>query len=37
MRFNIPVTAVEIGGSIALFHLPQQTGASDVVSLLSAV
>ena len=34
MRFNILVTAVEVGGSIALFHLAQRMGASDVVSYL---
>lgn len=34
MRFNILVTAVEIGGSIALFHLAQRVGASDVASYL---
>jgi hypothetical protein len=34
MRFNIVVTLVEIGGSIALFHLAQRMGASDVVSYL---
>jgi hypothetical protein len=34
MRFNILVTAVEIGGSIALFHLAQGMGANDVVSYL---
>ena len=34
MRFNIVVTAVEVGGSIALFHLAQRMGASDVVSYL---
>jgi hypothetical protein len=34
MRFNILVTAVEIGGSIGLFHLAQQMGASDVASYL---
>ena len=34
MRFNIMVTAVEVGGSIALFHLAQRMGASDVVSYL---
>ena len=33
-RFNILVTAVEVGGSIALFHLAQRMGASDVVSYL---
>ncbi len=34
MRFNILVTTIEVGGSIALFHLAQQMGASDVVSYL---
>jgi hypothetical protein len=34
MRFNLLVTAVEIGGSIGLFHLAQGSGASDVVSYL---
>ncbi|MBV9810926.1 MAG: hypothetical protein JO286_27400 [Solirubrobacterales bacterium] len=34
MRFNILVTAVEIGGSIGLFHLAQRMGANDVVSYL---
>ena len=34
MPFNILVTAVEIGGSIALFHLAQRMGANDVVSYL---
>jgi hypothetical protein len=34
MSFNILVTAVEIGGSIALFHLAQRMGANDVVSYL---
>jgi hypothetical protein len=34
MRFNILVTAIEVGGSIALFHLAQRMGASDVVSYL---
>jgi uncharacterized membrane protein len=34
MRFNILVTAVEVGGSIALFHVAQRMGASDVVSYL---
>jgi hypothetical protein len=32
--FNILVTAVEIGGSIGLFHLAEQMGATDVVSYL---
>jgi hypothetical protein len=34
MAFNILVTVVEIGGSIALFHLAQGMGANDVVSYL---
>jgi hypothetical protein len=34
MGFNILITLVEIGGSIALFHLAQRLGASDVVSYL---
>jgi hypothetical protein len=34
MRFNILVTAVEIGGSLGLFHLAQGMGANDVVSYL---
>src|SRR5450755_1949988 len=34
MRFNIAVTLVEIGGSIALFRFAQWRGASDVVSYL---
>jgi uncharacterized membrane protein len=34
MLFNVLVTAVEVGGSIALFHLARQRGASDVVSYL---
>ena len=34
MRFNILVTAIEIGGSIGLFHLARGIGASDVVSYL---
>ncbi len=34
MLFNVLVTAVEIGGSIALFHLARHRGASDVVSYL---
>ncbi len=34
MGFNLLVTAVEIGGSIALFRLARQMGASDVVSYL---
>jgi hypothetical protein len=35
MRFNALVTVVEIGGAIALFHLAQALGASDVVSYLA--
>jgi hypothetical protein len=34
LLFNILVTALEIGGSITLFHLAQRMGASDVVSYL---
>jgi hypothetical protein len=34
MRFNILVTLVEIGGSIALFQLAHRLGASDVASYL---
>ncbi len=34
MLFNVLVTAVEIGGSIGLFHLAKGLGASDVVSYL---
>jgi hypothetical protein len=34
MAFNILITAVEIGGSIGLFHLARAMGASDVVSYL---
>lgn len=34
LPFNLFVTAVEIGGSIALFHLARSMGASDVVSYL---
>ena len=34
MVFNVLVTVVEIGGSIALFHLAQRLGANDVVSYL---
>ena len=34
MFFNIVVTLVEVGGGIALFHLAQRMGASDVVSYL---
>jgi hypothetical protein len=35
LRFNLFVTGVEIGGSIALFHLAQSIGASDVDSCLA--
>lgn len=35
MLFNIVVTLVEVGGGIALFHLAQRMGASDVVSYLA--
>lgn len=34
MRFNILVTLVEIGGSIALFQLAHRLGASNVASYL---
>ncbi|MGH9098948.1 MAG: hypothetical protein ACRDV8_01815, partial [Acidimicrobiales bacterium] len=34
IRFNVVVTVIEIGGAIALFHLAQHMGASDVVSYL---
>jgi hypothetical protein len=34
LRFNILVTAVEVGGSIALFHLARQMGANNVASYL---
>ncbi len=34
LPFNIVITALEIGGSLALFHLAQRLGASDVVSYL---
>ncbi|HWU33575.1 MAG TPA: VC0807 family protein [Marmoricola sp.] len=34
MLFNILVTAVEVGGSIALFQVAESLGASDVVSYL---
>jgi hypothetical protein len=34
LPFNILVTVLEIGGSIALFHLAQRMGASDVASYL---
>jgi hypothetical protein len=34
MQFNGLVTVVEIGGSIALFHLARSRGASDVASYL---
>jgi hypothetical protein len=36
MPFNVLVTAVEIGGSIGLFHFAQGIGASDVASYLIA-
>ena len=35
VRFNLAVTALEIGGAIALFHLARGMGASDVVSYLA--
>ena len=35
LPFNLLVTVVEIGGSIALFHLARRMGASDVVSYLA--
>jgi len=34
MLFNIVVTLVEVGGGIALFHLAQRMGATNVVSYL---
>ena len=34
MPFNILVTAVEIGGSIGLFHLAKGMGAGDVACYL---
>jgi hypothetical protein len=34
IRFNLLVTAVEIGGSISLFHLARHAGASNVASYL---
>jgi len=34
LGFNVAVTAVEIGGSIALFHLARHEGASEVASYL---
>ena len=34
LPFNILITALEIGGSIILFHFAQRMGASDVVSYL---
>ena len=34
LPFNLLVTFIEIGGSIALFHFAQRRGASDVVSYL---
>jgi|SRR5579862_1158154 len=36
MAFNFLVTAVEIGGSVGLFHLAQRMGANDVASYLIA-
>jgi uncharacterized membrane protein len=35
MRFNLLVTAMEIGGSIGLFQLARAMGASDVVAYLT--
>lgn len=35
MSFNLLVTAMEIGGSIVLFHLARAMGASDVVAYLA--
>ncbi|HEY2506305.1 MAG TPA: VC0807 family protein [Streptosporangiaceae bacterium] len=35
MVFNLIVTAMEIGGSIGLFHLARAMGASDVVAYLA--
>ncbi len=35
LRFNVLVTVLEVGGSIALFHLARRMGASDVVSYLA--
>ena len=35
MSFNLLVTAIEIGGSIGLFHLATGLGASDVVGYLA--
>jgi uncharacterized membrane protein len=35
MFFNILVTAIEIGGSIGLFHLAKAQGASNVVAYLA--
>ncbi|MGH3495520.1 MAG: VC0807 family protein [Sciscionella sp.] len=34
LGFNLLVTAVEVGGSIALFHVARRTGASDVLAYL---
>ncbi len=34
LRFNLLVTAVEVGGSITLFHLARRMGANDVASYL---
>jgi hypothetical protein len=35
LPFNIVVTVLEVGGSLALFHLARRQGASDVVSYLA--
>ncbi len=34
LGFNLLVTALEVGGSIALFHLARRMGASDVIAYL---
>src|SRR5262249_45908226 len=34
MFFNVLVTVVEVGGSLALFHVARRMGASDVVAYL---
>ncbi len=34
LPFNLLITVLEIGGSLAFFHLAQRMGASDVVSYL---
>jgi len=34
LPFNIPITVLEIGGTITLFHFAQRMGAGDVVSYL---